>query len=184
MVYEQRAPSRPDPGDPLGLWIPRVQRADGSIEEVEPDPGDWYVVIDDLAYGRIVFDAARWPMVDRQGRLVFEPRRETRTVELDRAQAAADEARSSAALGQEQRPLRIGDAFLVRGPELPTDIREWAILADLTRAAREAAKLALFAAVAPRLEPGEAERLPEPSDTSEGDGEAAGGAASQAFPAV
>jgi hypothetical protein len=57
-----------------------------------------------------------------------------------------------------ERPLRIGDAFLVRGltSERP---EEWNQVVDVTPAARTAAKIALYGAVAPRLSEDRAEEL-------------------------
>lgn len=179
-MYEQRAAPEEEGAEPLGLWAVRVHFADGSSETVLPDVEDWYVAIDDLAFGRVVFDAAHWPRVDGSGRLAYGPAREARVAESSTAQPVIDGARAEH--GQELRPLRIGDVFLVRGPDLSEDIREWRIRGDVTRAARDAAKLALFAAVAPRLRPEEEEMLPEPPPEPEVDPETSAGGHS--FPAV
>ncbi len=156
-MYQQRAAPEDQGAHPAGPWPVPIHFVDGSSEVLVPGGEDWYVAIDDLAFGRVVFDAAPWPHLDGLGRLAFESTRETRVVDLDDAQQVVDAARARHA--QEIRPLRIGDVFLVQGPDLPDDVSDWRIGADVTRAARDAAKLALFAAVAPKLSPSEEDML-------------------------
>ena len=181
-MYQQRAvPDLPalDASEP---WPVRIQRTDGSEAELPPRPGDWYVAVDDLAYGRVVFQAAPWPSLDGSGRLAFEDVREIRTATVGEAQAAVDAARLGAR--QDMRPLRIGDVFWVSGPGLPDAVGVWRIRADVTRQAREAAKLALFSAVAPRLDPEQEQRLPPEPEAGEADEAGGAGAADGAFPAI
>lgn len=179
MLYQQRTGADPASFEPVDSWEASAERTDGSTFDPEPAAQDWYVVIDDLADGRVVFDAAGWPRLDLAGRLSFDERRETRAADLEPAQHTIDAARR--ALDQLARALRIGDAFLVRGPELPAHVTDWVVAADVTRAARDAAKLALFAAVAPSIRPEEEALLPEPEPPEPATGESATG---DAFPAV
>jgi hypothetical protein len=156
-MYQQRAVIPKQRRVPrIRLWQPVVERADATVFELEPDPSDCYVVVDDLAYRRVVLDVAPWPRLDEQGRLTFGEERETRVAALELAQEAFDAARVET--GQVLRPLRVGDAFQVQ--HIAESIGDWVIGADVTRPARDAARLALFAAVAPRLEPEEAQLLP------------------------
>lgn len=184
-MYQQRvAPSDETTYEPRETWTGVVDGADVSAGEVEIRTSDWYVAVDDLAYGKIVLEAAPWPGVDERGRLAFGEAREMRTVPLAVAQGVVDDARGRA--GQPTRALRIGDVFQVRGPELPDDVREWVIERDITRAAREAAKVALFSAVAPRLQPEEEQMLPAPPDAMDEDdtGGTTGDATDRAFPVL
>jgi hypothetical protein len=115
---------------------------------------DLYVVVEAIAEGRIAFDVAPWPNLDVQGRLRFEKKpRFTRSFLYADAQYVFDRARED--LGLLTRPLRVGDAFRVR--DAGEDLTEWEILDDVTHAARRAAKMALYAAVAPRLNEEEAQ---------------------------
>lgn len=179
MLYRQRTGADPESFEPVDSWEVSAERTDGSTFDPEPCAQDWYVVIDDLADGRVVFDAARWPRLDLAGRLSFDERRETRAADLEPAQHTIDAARR--ALEQQARPLRIGDAFLVRGPALPEHVLDWRLAADVTRPARDAAKLALFAAVAPSLRPEEEALLPRAEPAEPAPGETATG---DAFPSV
>jgi hypothetical protein len=59
--------------------------------------------------------------------------------------------RSRGGQGQLTRPLRVGDAFRVRGME-SASVAEWTDIIDVTSQARELAKAALLGAVAPKMD--------------------------------
>lgn len=161
------------------LWEPRAPTTDGEVT-VEASPGDLYAVVEAVAYDRVSFEIAPWPQLDRRGRLLFEEEpRFARSFPAETAQRAFDQARSRAR--QVERPLRVSDAFHVRGAT--GDLDEWEILHDVTRAAREVAKLALYAAIAPRLTEEEEEKLPA-TPTSESPESREGGVGPGALPAL
>jgi len=87
---------------------------------------------------------AAWPRLDRDGRLVFEDLGRRRgPYALRSLQALID--RHRAQHRQVQRPLRVGDAFLVRGDA--SRLGGWEYVLDITRGARAVAKVALARAV-------------------------------------
>lgn len=144
-----------------GVWIP-----DEWAERIEPGESDWYAVVDELMDGTAVVAYAPWPHLDEVGRLHFgeaaTDSRHALGISEERLQALVDEARRASSESDDpavvERPLRVGDAFLVRriedGEEPVLDIA-----VDVTTYARAAAKKALYAAVAPRVTPAEAEAL-------------------------
>jgi hypothetical protein len=125
-------------------WVPVVQDAGGGRMPVDPQPDDAYVVVDEVLEERVRLVVAPWPRLDRDGRLLFEdlgrPRGPYAPTTL---QALVD--RHRARQGQVQRPLRVGDAFLVRGDA--RRLAGWDLVVDVTQAARAAAKLAVARAV-------------------------------------
>ncbi len=133
------------------LWAPPRVR-------VKPRREDAYVVVDDIAGSLVVLSVSPWPRLTAKGRLVFAqgpragrayaPRRA-----LDRALGAARTRHS-----QTQRPVRIGDTFLVRrlDPDHPEDSGDFV---DVTAAAREAAKVALYSAAAAKVTPRQLARV-------------------------
>jgi hypothetical protein len=143
---------------------PRYWRPPGM--RLRPRGGDSYVVLDDLVIeegDQVAILAVRpWPTVDDLGRLRFEgPGSRRLSVAPGYLQERVDAARSNdRALAPEvrTRSLRIGDTFLaraLRGRSRPS----WAALEDVTRPARDQAKVALFAAVALPVTQAEAETL-------------------------
>jgi hypothetical protein len=130
-------------------WIPAVNDASGERMAVEPRASDAYVVVDEIVEERVRLVVAPWPRLDRDGRLYFEDLgRRLGPFASRTLQALID--RHRAQQGQVQRPLRVGDAFLVRG-----DARRlggWEYVLDITRGARAVAKVALARAVTPSPE--------------------------------
>jgi hypothetical protein len=125
-------------------------------------------VIDELEDQTVVALASRWPELDTAGRLHFE---DTEPITLSVTQQALENTvrRSSGKRGLD-RPLRIGDCFLVRRPRGESDDaladaltqnnpEHWGEFIDITRAARDAAKAALYAAAAPRVSEETAKKL-------------------------
>lgn len=143
------------PWRPL-LVASKGQRAlPGLIEVTETDEGDeaWrvvgrdgdeYVVVDELDGEHAVVVSTRWPNVDEDGWLIFAE--ETEECSFDAADLEARMNRWRRRLGQVERRLRISDALLVRQAE---EGPEGAVMLDVSEAAREAAKVALYSAAAP-----------------------------------
>lgn len=125
-------------------WIPAVNDASGERMAVEPRASDAYVVVDEMVEERVRLVVAAWPRLDRDGRLYFEDLGRRRGPYATRSlQALID--RHRAQQGQVQRPLRVGDAFLVRGDA--SRLSGWEDVLDITRGARAVAKVALARAV-------------------------------------
>jgi hypothetical protein len=125
-------------------WIPAVNDASGERMAVEPRQSDSYVVVDEVVEGRIRLVVAAWPRVDRDERLYFEDLgRRVDTYALRSLQALID--RHRAQQGQVRRPIRVGDAFLVRGDA--SRLGGWDYVLDITRGARAVARVALARAV-------------------------------------
>lgn len=151
-MIDQRRPTpvRRRARRPGVLWNPRP-------EDLHPRPDDVYLVIDEEDDKMLVVLAARWPELDALGRLHFE--------KSDPTVLYVEEASLERAIRRTRRgrrPLRIGDVFLLRGLAARThaereerlrrnDPSEWGQFIDVTGAAREAAKIALLAAAAPRV---------------------------------
>jgi hypothetical protein len=143
-MYQQREEG-PEDLEIVGLWKPAILTRDGESIQFDPEPSDEYGVIDEIIADDVRLALARWPFVDVAGRLRFEdgtsdahpfPRQELQE-ELDVRRTEE---------GQLPRPLRIGDAFVVRGfGDAPED---WDRVLDITGAARPVAKRAGLRAVA------------------------------------
>jgi hypothetical protein len=172
MLDRQWAPqvSPPQPLAPEDGWIAVAS---------QPEEGDTYVVVDEIIGDEVTLVVAPWPRLDAGGRLAFElppptspstthwidtvialSRRSPRSrrplpeeVAVRASRTAFTEAvnRSRARYRQVERELRIGDAFRVRGIQSGRP-SEWEDILDVTTDAREAAKAALFGAVAPKLD--------------------------------
>jgi hypothetical protein len=125
-------------------WIPAANDASGQRMAVAPRASDWYVVVDEIIEERVRLVVAPWPKVDRDGRLSFEDLGRRRGPYASRSLLALID-RHRAQQGQVQRPLRVGDAFLVRGDT--SRLGGWEYVLDITRGARAVAKLALARAV-------------------------------------
>lgn len=129
------------------LWSPLVQLREGETFGVSPMDKDRYVVVDEIVEGVVRLVGAPWPRLDRGGRLRFGKGRHhsRKSVSLEKLQEVVDAHRSRS--GQLLRPIRIGDAFLVRG--VSGDPSKWDAAIDVTDAARRAARAAFLSAVAP-----------------------------------
>jgi hypothetical protein len=157
-MYQQR--EEPETLDVEGLWRPTVPLVDGDTVEIDTEASDWYVVTDELIGDDVRLAVTPWPRVDVAGRLRFEAGSEPLELERAALQDRIDFSRTGR--GQLARPLRIGDAFLVRGPD-PSSA-EWDAVVDVTRAARRFAKRAGVRAVAQPTTPPE---VPATGDASE-----------------
>jgi hypothetical protein len=155
-----------------GRWLPAVL-PDGFEGEVR------YLVVDEIVGGAVGLALSAWPNRDAQGRLRFD----TSSVQLigcgrEDLQAFLRKHREPGEL--RQRQLRIGDVFAVRvRPQALEEVAElleeprrlepflaperWIEppIFDLTADARDEAKTAFYAAVAPTLEAEEAAHLLE-----------------------
>jgi hypothetical protein len=135
------------------LWSPELPA------DVTPSTADLYLAIDERVEGTMRLAVAAWPRLDRAGRLDFPRDYQPVFVTETALQTAVDAQR--ARLGQEasDRPVRIGDVFLVRSDgrrgRLPRNPASWPLIVDVSAAAREQAKIALYSAVAPFVEPDE-----------------------------
>lgn len=152
MQGEQRARVEKTELEPRNrLWQPyTVHGPDG--EERQPRRAfrdDRYVVVEDIDDDRVVFEISSWPRIDNGGRLHFEGDPEELYDDLTAAQQAIDEARREDGLTGPDRPLRVGDVFVVRDlPNRARSIGEAGTIRDISLAARQAAKAALYGAAA------------------------------------
>jgi hypothetical protein len=134
-LFEQRA--APDPGgyEVKGLWVP---------PGTDPQEGDLYVAIDEIFDGVVTFAVARWPHIDGSGRLAFDESERVSADEANLYELVCSHRHQEAW----NRPLRIGDVFLVRGGEVDQPAG-WDLVIDVSSAARDAAKVAVNAVAAP-----------------------------------
>lgn len=141
------------------FWSPRVER-DGKLSAIT-GIGDkhWYVVVDDILEGTAVLQIASWPKLDRGNHLHFDKKFE-RHYPLEALQKVVDRGRSRHGQPATERPLRTGDAFLIQCEDRPDKNLISSQFADnildITAAAREQAKIAMYSAVTRKLSPDEA----------------------------
>jgi hypothetical protein len=148
------------PFDDWALWQPDGLDVDGKS----------YIVVDEIVKPTCVLAVTEWPRVDDQGRVRFRLDERPHLVRAELNDLAEHLA--------EQRDIRIGDVFAavvdedkLAPPEseeeaehladdVPSSL-EWLAspLENVTPAARDAAKVALYSAVAPVLEHDEAAKL-------------------------
>ena len=138
-----------------------------------------YLVVDEIVGASIGLALCPWPNTDEDGRLVFESGA-THMIGCERTDLLAFLREHRLPRELRERPLRIGDVFAVRplpgvldrlSEELETPRRlepfltpdQWILppVYDITADARDEAKTAFYAAVAPTLEPEEAAELQE-----------------------
>jgi hypothetical protein len=155
-------------------WLPDV------VARFEPRELLRYLVVDEIEEHVAVLLVEPWPELDERGRLTFADEDERTAIEvlvpvLQERLSARDETMTLTEEDHEQfakRPVRVGDAFAGRvDPEkldAQTESLDFLVgpLVDITREAREAAKVQLFAAAAPVLSLDDVELLLAP----EGDG--------------
>jgi hypothetical protein len=112
---------------------------------LEDTTGVSYIVVEEIEGGMVGLAVSDWPHTDERGRLRFDSEPVQAALELV-------ELESFLKLHREpDRPLRVGDVFAARtGPpsRYPKDWIEPPVH-DVTADAREAAKVAFYAAVAP-----------------------------------
>jgi hypothetical protein len=148
MMYPQRAvePEGADARAALELWRPGPP-----VQDVTED--DDYVTVDDRGQGMVTLVVSAWPSIDRQGRLVFPSYEGGQRVVVADAHAFTDLVNGARrAAGVPERGVRVGDVFRAR--DTAGSVEGWRDVADVTSQAREAAKAALYGAVAPRMDVG------------------------------
>jgi hypothetical protein len=127
---------------------------------VEVRDGDRYVSIDDVADGLVVAEVSSWPVLDREGRLHWDTDPRELVTPLPRMQDDVTAARERWGIIAPDRPLRVGDVFLVRGlTRRHRHLTRVELVLDVSAAAREAAKAALYGAVASTLDDTQARRM-------------------------
>ena len=159
------------------LWQPFEDRAIAADAQ--------YVVVDELGDDVAVLVLCSWPTLDEFGRLRFGGERVTYWIVAERLQQMIDFDRAEANAEAPDRPLRVGDAFAAQPrvpPSKPVDVAELVSLSlgrdamasttrrveliDVSAAARNAAKTALYGAAAPAVSETYAERVrlrPDPA---------------------
>jgi len=131
-------------------WIPELNG--------DPQPGPnlklsndmRYVVVDDIVEGRVSLEVSDWPTLDADGRLHFADIGEERVARLDEFQALVNHKRTETHQYAPERALRIGDSFAISGlsvDEAGSNVAAEEVW-DVSKAARKAAKAAMFGAVA------------------------------------
>jgi hypothetical protein len=157
MVYEQRPAERvprSDASSPTRLWHP------DELKDIAPSPSDTYLAIDDRDATSdgdavtIVFTGVGvpWPEVDELGRVAFGTAQmsEPRVVYLLESSFRSVLRRARDRHHQLERDVRLGDAFWIRGFASSPD--NWEDVIDVSASARQVAKIALYGAVAPRVD--------------------------------
>jgi len=104
-----------------------------------------YILVDEIEGGMVGLAVSEWPRTDEQGRLRFDSEPVQVVVERAAFEHFLDAHR------EPSRPLRIGDVFAARTHPDPERWIEPPVH-DVTADAREAAKIAFYAAVAPITE--------------------------------
>jgi hypothetical protein len=123
-------------------------------------PGDRYASVDDVADGVVIFSVSEWPRLDREGRLCWTSGPFELVGSEREVQGIVDTARAAAGITAPDRPVRVGDAFLVRGvPDERASLSQASLVLDISAAARDAARAALYGAVASTLPTDDAERM-------------------------
>lgn len=153
-------------------WLPEgVGEQDAAVAR--------YASIDDLDEGLAILVVTTWPHYDEFGRVRFEEDGEVVAFPPPELQARVDDLRRAGHADEAvaTRPLRIGDAFAIH-PADPDDLTgPWDRVVDVTGAARELAKMALYGAVAPRLTLEQERELLAAERTSRTESESTGAAA-------
>ena len=138
-----------------------------------------YIVVDEMVEPTSVLAVTEWPRVDKQGRVRFRLDEPPHLVRVETKELAKFLAKHRVGPGPRRREVRIGDVYaaVARTGKLPEPESEeeahelahakvrpvaaWldTKVYDISAAARETAKIALYGAVAPTLKPEEAEGL-------------------------
>jgi hypothetical protein len=138
-----------------------------------------YIVVDEIVEPTAVLAVTEWPRVDRRGRVRFRLDQSPHLVRVAIKDLAQHLAKHRVGAGSRKREVRIGDVYAAVArtsrlpkpqsgavaPELaPTElgpVADWLgpKVYDISGAAREAAKIALYGAVAPLLKPEETKGL-------------------------
>ena len=151
MQFEQRAPTSEESFKPsVEVWRPVVILEPDEVEEwLEPSGDEHYVVVEEIVDGLVRLEVSTWPHLDQDGRLHFEGEPWSLAEPVDDLEAAVNQVRGQRLQVGANRPLRVGDVFMVTGLEDgATSLGEAATIVDVSAAARSAAKAALYGAVA------------------------------------
>jgi len=146
--YSQRASVPKESFSPTDqLWQPELRLEDGTILKVEPKARDYFVVVDEIVDEKVRLVESAWPTVDVGERLAFVDAGSevADAIRLETLQTLVDRLRTPQK--QVARPIRVGDAFLIR--EEPARPSQWRYLLDVTQASRQAAKVAQLRAIVP-----------------------------------
>jgi hypothetical protein len=141
--FEQRVVPRDGGRGSKGLWLGTALPGWADLMpkgRYRPKRSDWYVTVDERVGAVVGLVASPWPTRDEEGRPRFAEEMRAAWTDATVLQEVIDGFRR--ARREVVRPLRIGDAFAVRGPEV-VDPRQWEALWDVTKAARMAAKAAV-----------------------------------------
>ena len=182
-MYQQRKTPVPTDRDTKARpWVPPSLQT--LSDRVRTEEHAKYVVVDDLDDDLAVLVVAPWPTQDAYGRLTFGDRRHTASVPATDFHGRVAAARRKSGQDAADRPLRIGDAFFAVVTSDTGSVDSFQQLRDVTREAREQAKLAHFAAVAPRVDKAYAERVGMVGIDEEDDSAGPEGPGPTASPAV
>ncbi|MGH8945491.1 MAG: hypothetical protein ACRDVL_05025 [Acidimicrobiia bacterium] len=155
MQAEQRVDKKAEAFEPIEeYWIPYTVHGlqGGRRDRVKVESGDRYAAVDDVADGMVIFSVSDWPRLDREGRLYWETDPSELVAAADDTQAIVDDARREAGITAPDRAIRVGDAFLIRDlPRNATTLAQASLVLDISAAARDAAKAALYGAAASTL---------------------------------
>ena len=116
-----------------------------------------YVVVEDIDDDSLVLEVSKWPRLDGGGRLTFEGDPFEIYTSLKTFQTLVHSKRNRADTTDPERDVRVGDVFIIKGIEPgDTEIDGRSKIVDITRAARNAAKSALYGAAASAVTAAEA----------------------------
>lgn len=143
------------------FWSPRVE-VDGRLRTVTRiGKTKWYAVVDDIAEGTVVLQIASWPKLDQGNHLLFDDIYK-QSYPLGALQRVVNRGRTKQGQPAADRPLRTGDAFLIQCKDRPSEkvisSKFKGSVLDITAAAREQAKIAMYGVVARKLRPTEAKK--------------------------
>jgi hypothetical protein len=160
---EQRVVKTAEAFEPVEqAWLPYTVHGPrgGKRTRVDVQPSDCYASVDDVADGMVVFSVSNWPRLDREGRLYWDTNPFELVVPEQEVQAIVDASRAEAGITAPERPIRVGDAFLLRGlPAEQASLRRASLVLDISAASRDAARAALYGAVASTLHTDAAEKM-------------------------
>jgi hypothetical protein len=160
---EQRVVKTAEAFEPVELaWLPYTVHGPrgGKRTRVDVQPGDCYASVDDVEDGLVVFSVSDWPRLDREGRLYWDTNPFELVVPEQEVQAIVDAGRAEAGITAPDRPIRVGDAFLLRGLLAErAALKRASLVLDISAASRDAARAALYGAVASTLHTDDAKKM-------------------------
>ena len=141
------------------VWRPAITASDGVERDWRPASQDHYVAVDDIDEDALVLEVQAWPSVDRAGRLRFQGDGDELCCPTQDLYEAVCRGRTAGGQDAAVRPIRIGDVFWMRGLEPESGSFADVEILDVTRAGREAAKIAHYSAAAPTVDDEYARRM-------------------------